>query len=66
MYWVVAAIAALVLLAETVAVAMIVRRKNLDRWLPSYLFGMNACPRLNRPGVRPIEPTSPNSDDAII
>lgn len=66
MYWVVAAIAALVLLAESVAVALIVHRKNLDRWLPSYLFGMNACPRLNRPDIRPVEPTSPNSGNGTI
>lgn len=66
MYWIVAAIAVLVLLAETIAVALIVRRKNLDRWLPSYLFGMNACPRLNRPVVRPIETSSPHSDDVTI
>ncbi len=66
MYWIVAAIAIVILLAETAAVALIVRRKNLDRWLPSYLFGMNACPRLNRPDVRPIERNSSDSHGATI
>ncbi|MHC4878681.1 MAG: hypothetical protein ACYTGL_19710 [Planctomycetota bacterium] len=55
MYWIVAAVVALLLLAETVVVALVVRRKNLDRWLPSYLFGMHACPRLNQPVVRPVD-----------
>lgn len=52
MYWIVALAALLVLAIETAVVAVVVRRKHLDRWLPSYLFGMNACPRLNQPVIR--------------
>ncbi len=66
MFWIVVGIAALVLVAETIAVALLVRRKNLDRWLPSYLFGMAACPRLNRPVVRSIEREPGRSDDLFV
>lgn len=66
MYWIVAIIALLVLLVETAVVAVIVRRKHLDRWLPSYLFGMNACPRLNQPNVRPVEYESSDVSETLV
>ena len=52
MFWIVLALLVTVLAAESAVVAIIVRRKHLDRWLPSYLFGMASCPRLNQPEVR--------------
>ena len=55
MPWVVLCIALIVLLAEAVAVAIVVRRKQLDKWLPSYLFGMSSCARLNQPQPSPDE-----------
>lgn len=61
MYWIIAGVTVALLVLETALVAYIVRKKHLDRWLPSYLFGMNSCPRLNRPDVRTetLESTSP-------
>jgi len=49
MLWFIVLTSVAILIAETIAVALIVRRKHLDKWLPSYLFGMDLCPRLNRP-----------------
>ena len=49
MLWIVLFSALLVLVVETAAAALMVRRKHLDKWLPSYLFGMELCPRLLRP-----------------
>ena len=49
MLWFVLFSALLLLVVETGAAAFMVRRKHLDKWLPSYLFGMELCPRLLRP-----------------
>jgi len=49
MFWPFVLAVILVLGLEFVVVAVLVRKKNLDRWLPSYFFGMNLCPWLNQP-----------------
>ncbi len=51
MLWFIVLTSVAILIAETIAVGVVVRRKHLDKWLPSYLFGMDLCPRLNRPDV---------------
>lgn len=51
-FWIITGITVAVLAIETVFVAIVVRRKNLERWLPGYLFGMTSCPRLNQPEIR--------------
>lgn len=53
MFWIVVGTAVSVLLIEAVVVAVVVRRKQLDKWLPSYLLGMEFCSRLNQPTPRP-------------
>ena len=53
MFWPVIITVISVLVVESIVVAVIVRKKHLDRWLPSYLFGMDSCPRLNQPVPRP-------------
>ena len=52
MFWIIVGLTVAVLAIETALVAYVVRKKHLDRWLPSYLFGMASCPRLNQPDVR--------------
>jgi hypothetical protein len=52
MAWIIG-IAIVVLLVEGIGVGVIVRRKQLDKWLPSYLLGMRSCARLNQPKPRP-------------
>lgn len=52
MFWIIVGITLAILAAESVIVAVIVRKKNLDRWLPAYLFGMDRFPRLNQPAPR--------------
>jgi hypothetical protein len=66
MFWIFVSLTLAVLAIETAVVAYVVRKKHLDRWLPSYLFGMANCPRLNQPDVRTetLE-TSPECDDTV-
>jgi len=52
MFWIFVGLTATVLIVETLVVSHIVRKKHLDRWLSSYLFGMQSSPRLNRPEIR--------------
>jgi hypothetical protein len=61
-FWIFAGLTAAILIIETAIVAYIVRKKHLDRWLPSYLFGMNSCPRLNQPEIR-TETLAASTDD---
>lgn len=49
MLWFIILTSLAILAVEFAVVAVVVRRKHLDKWLPSYLFGMDLCPRLNRP-----------------
>lgn len=53
MFWPVVITVVSLLVLESILMAVVVRKKHLDRWLPSYLFGMDSCPRLNQPGPRP-------------
>ena len=50
MFWIIVGLTVGVLALETVVVACIVRKKHLDRWLPSYLFSMGSCPAAESAG----------------
>lgn len=52
MWWSVLVATFLLLALETAVVAVVVRRKHLDKWLASHFLGMELCPRLNRPETR--------------
>jgi hypothetical protein len=52
MFWIFIGLIVAALAIETFVIAYVVRKKHLDRWLPSYLFGMGSCPLLNQPEIR--------------
>jgi hypothetical protein len=66
MFWIIIALTAGVLALETFGVACIVRKKHLDRWLPSYLFSMSSCPHLNQPDVRTESLESSNDGEEAV
>ncbi len=65
MWWSVLLAAFVLLALETAAVAVVVRRKHLDKWLASHFLGMELCPRLNEPEAR-LALVRPRGDGGVL
>ena len=66
MLWFIVFTSLAILVVETLAAGFMVRRKHLDKWLPSYLFGMDLCPRLNRPDSATLERIAPLIEAPVV